>query len=39
MENKVEINPNTKPHKRIIVKTIMDLRSFLIIGTKTNAVN
>ena len=38
-ENSVEINPNTKPHTRVILNTIKDLLSSLIIAGKTNALN
>jgi hypothetical protein len=38
-ENNVEINPNTKPQTRVILNTIKDLRSSLIIARKINAIN
>jgi hypothetical protein len=38
-ENNVEINPNIKPHTRVILNTIKDLLSSLIIAGKINAIN
>jgi len=37
-ENNVEINPNTKPVTRAILKTIMDFLSSLIITGKINEI-